>query len=233
MAATGRRGRNPLRQEHRNQPSDRIKAFFFIALIITLALTVLFNYISTVQPQNKAALQNSSIALSLMFPLIVINILLSKNVGPKGIISELCLSRDRLTVKNIGIGLVMFLLIMLLEVGLSALSAFTGIQLPTNTCAAFAGAPLYALIFTVFIAPLDEEVLFRGFLVNRFGIVLSALLFMILHSGYASISEAIGALVFGLIAGYAFKRTKSLYPSITCHVLVNMIGVLALLHAVC
>ncbi len=229
LASKGRRGRKAA-IKNASRPNDALKGAFFLALIAALALTVWFNYVSAVQPQNKLAVQDSSIALSLAFPLIAINILLSKGMDPIRVISELGLSRAKLTYRNIGIGLLMLVVILFLEVAISGFSSYTGIPLPTNTSSAFQGAPLYVLAFTVLAAPLDEEILFRGFLVKRFGVILSAILFMVLHSGYASISEALGALVFGLVAGYVFRKTESLYPSVICHVLVNLIGILALVQ---
>ena len=104
------------------------------------------------------------------------------------------------------------------------------ISLPTNVRQLLGGLPAYFFAFAVIVAPIDEEILFRGFLVPRIGIILSALIFGILHFlSYASISEFIAAFVFGLIAGYAFKRTRSLYSTIIPHMLVNLLGILALL----
>ena len=78
-------------------------------------------------------------------------------------------------------------------------------------------------------APIDEEILFRGFLVPRVGIVVSALLFAVPHLlTYASLSEFAAAFIFGLLAGYFFRRYKSLYPTILAHALVNLFTILAI-----
>lgn len=177
----------------------------------------------------KAAEIGSSIALSLFFMLIAFSYMLAKGMTLKQAVSNLGLSRSRLTPRNIGIGMVLFLAMFAVEVAIGLFQSATGISLPTNTTAVFAGMPAYFLAFAVIVAPFDEEVLFRGFLVPRAGIIASALLFGFLHLlSYLSVSEFIAAVAFGIMAGYAYRRTGSLYVSITAHVLVNALGLLAL-----
>jgi membrane protease YdiL (CAAX protease family) len=36
----------------------------------------------------------------------------------------------------------------------------------------------------------------------------------------------VAALIFGLVAGYVFRKTESLYPSLVAHVLVNTLTIL-------
>ena len=170
----------------------------------------------------------STISLSLLFPFLVFSYMLLKGNTLRGIVSELGLGKSRIKARYIGIGIGIFLVIVLLELGTGVLSSITGIPLPTNVKQTLAGFPLFFYIFTFTIAPIDEEILFRGFLVPRVGIVLSAIIFAILHFGYGSIVEFVAALIFGLIAGYAFKRTKSLYTTITAHALVNFLSILIL-----
>ncbi|MGC8730310.1 MAG: CPBP family intramembrane glutamic endopeptidase [Candidatus Micrarchaeia archaeon] len=89
--------------------------------------------------------------------------------------------------------------------------------------------PVYFLIFSFIIAPFTEEILFRGFLVPRLGIILSAIIFAVPHFiSYLSISEFVAAFLFGLAAGYAYKKTGSLYVSILAHMLVNFLAILSI-----
>ena len=169
---------------------------------------------------------DSSIELSLFFPFIVFSYLLSRGIRLKKIIKDLGLSRNRITVKNILVGVLLFGLILLSEFLVGLFSTTTGIQLPTNVDKVLFGMPLYFLLFTFLIAPIDEEVLFRGFLVPRFGIIPSAMLFALPHLlTYASWSEFAAAFAFGLLAGYFFKRYKSLYTTIFAHSLVNFLTI--------
>jgi CAAX amino terminal protease family. len=172
---------------------------------------------------------NSTIALSLLFPLIVFSYLLAKGNRLVPIIRSLGLSRDKITLRNIGLGIVVFMAILALEFGMGIFEQVTHVSLPTNVNIVFSGMPLYLYLFTFIVAPFDEETLFRGFLVPRIGIIGSSLIFAILHFGYGSISELIAAFIFGLIAGYAFKKTRSLYVSILGHALVNFLTIALLL----
>ena len=103
----------------------------------------------------------------------------------------------------------------------------TGVQISTNVDVLLASAPLWFYAFSCIVAPLCEEVLFRGLMVPRLGIVVSALVFAALHASYDSTFaiEVIAALIFALIAGYVFRKTKSLYPSLVAHILVNTLTI--------
>ena len=91
--------------------------------------------------------------------------------------------------RNLLFGALLFGLILLAEIAVGFLSEATGVQLPTNVDKVMFGMPLYFLVFSFLIAPIDEEILFRGFLVPRLGIVPSALLFALAHVTYLSWSR--------------------------------------------
>ena len=171
---------------------------------------------------------NLSIALSLFLTSVVISYLLAKGKSLSGIVDGLGLSKDKISKKNIAIGVLLFVLILITEMIVSIFSAITGIDLPTNVGAVLFGMPIYFLLFTFLITPINEEIFFRGFLVPRFGIVMSALLFSVPHLiSYSSISQFVAAFIFGLLAGYFFKRSKSLYPAIVAHALINVLAIIA------
>lgn len=208
-----------------------LKPVFYIALFVSILSIFLFPYLYLAGIISiNAANADATIGLSLFFPLVVFSYLLAKGRTLKEIVKELGLSREALNRHALMIGVLVFVAILLLEFGISAFQQVTNIKLPTNVAQVFAGLPAYIFAFAVVVAPFDEEVLFRGFLVPRIGIILSALIFGFLHFlSYASISEFVAAFVFGLLAGYAFRKTKSLYSTILPHMLVNVLGVLALL----
>ncbi|MEM3855640.1 MAG: type II CAAX endopeptidase family protein [Candidatus Micrarchaeaceae archaeon] len=143
------------------------------------------------------------------------------------VLDEIGLSKSHIAAKFIGIGLLLFIAVFIFELAISAFVSATGISINTNVSELLSGAPIWFLLFSFIIAPIDEEVLFRGFLVPRIGIFWSALIFGLLHAGYASSFgiDMIAAFIFGIIAGYIFKKTKSLYPSIVAHMLVNLLAV--------
>ena len=205
--------------------SSAPEALAFPPYVAQAAVSFMYNYYGIFA--NYAA--NSTIALSFFFPLIVFSYLLAKGNRLMPIIRSLGLSRDKITLHNIGLGIVVFMAILALEFGMSIFEQVTHVSLPTNVNIVFSGMPLYLYLFTFIVAPFDEETLFRGFLVPRIGIIGSSLIFAILHFGYGSISELIAAFIFGLIAGYAFKKTRSLYVSILGHALVNFLTIALLL----
>lgn len=173
---------------------------------------------------------NSSIALSFLFPSAAISYLLIRGNTLKGIFQGFGLSKEKFTLYAIAIGIALFFAIILFDLAVSFFSMVTNIQLPTNVQMVLQGTPTYFLIFTFIMAPVNEEIFFRGFLVPRIGIIFSAIIFAVLHLSYISASEFAAAFFFGLIAGYVYKKTKSLYPSIIAHMIVNFITIISLFY---
>ena len=220
-------------------PSRHVKRSSYAITILLLLLMVLSSALYSKGYIGMPGLvAQSSIEFSLFLTSIVFSWMLYNGSTPRQIISYLGLTRDRLSAKMLGIGILLFIAIVILGLAVSAISTATNMPLPTNVQTVLAGAPLYFLVFTVIIAPINEEIFFRGFLVSKlgkmfgiaFGIVLSALIFAVLHLSYLSVSEFAAALFFGLIAGYAFVKTKSLYPSIIGHILVNLVTISSLIY---
>ncbi len=92
-------------------------------------------------------------------------------------------------------------------------------------------ASVINVVLTVLVAPVVEEVVFRGLLLNRWwwhygmwrGVVYSSLLFAILHADF------LGAFVFGLVLSLVYVKTKSLIGPIIVHMANNGLIVLKLL----
>lgn len=165
-------------------------------------------------------------------PLAVLLYLMAyRKMRPRDVSKSLGLSRRGFTLRNIGIGVLLFIAILFVEVVVSVISVSTHTTINTNTGIALAGAPLWFYIFVAFIEPINEEILFRGFLVARLGIIISAVLFALGHSSYNSTFavDVFAALIFGLLSGYVFKKTNSIYPSALAHILVNLLAVLVFL----
>lgn len=202
------------------------RAVYFI--VIFLAFQILFNAVPAYLYYSSAIDYNtlgfvSTAAVSLAFSATAVTYLYLVEKSRKGVIERLGLGRDKLTLGNILIGAFLFLIIFALEIVVTLVSSTTGVQINTNVSLVFAGAPVWFLLFASVLAPVNEEVLFRGLMVPRLGVAASALLFAIPHLTYDSTFaiEFLAAFVFGLLAGYVFKRTNSLYPSVIAHMLVN------------
>jgi|GEM_PF-5502913 len=130
---------------------------------------------------------------------------------------------------RIVIGFTAFLVIQLI------LKAQNGLVIETNK-------HLIVWWFTLFLTPLLEEILFRGFLLPAFELygskikanLVQAILFMLIHfywlvtDGFTLDVVARFATVFviGLILGYVTQRSHSLLPAIWLHTLNNLVSLI-------
>ncbi|MCE5326119.1 MAG: CPBP family intramembrane metalloprotease [Planctomycetaceae bacterium] len=88
-----------------------------------------------------------------------------------------------------------------------------------------------AVVTAVILAPLTEEIFYRGLLQTALrrqfrpwpAIVLTALLFSFMHIGAPSSVPAI--LVFGMALGYQYERTGRLWAPVVMHVIFNAVFV--------
>jgi hypothetical protein len=201
-------------------------------VLLFIAVTIVLGIFYSPSSSNNSLLFFGDAILELMFPLsVILYFRLYKKAGRDVIISNLGIGKKNLSLYFIALGLVLFFIITIIGIGIGLISNITGTSISTNVSVAFAGAPLWFYIFAALVAPVCEEILFRGFMVPRIGIVASAVIFGLLHFSYNSTFgiEIIAAMIFGLLAGYLFKRTGSLYPSILAHILVNTLAVVMLL----
>lgn len=85
---------------------------------------------------------------------------------------------------------------------------------------------IYTFIYVVCLAPIGEELLFRGIILDGFShryspfkaVFLSVLFFSALHYG----AQIASAAFLGLITGYLYYYTKSVWPGIVFHGLNNL-----------
>lgn len=90
------------------------------------------------------------------------------------------------------------------------------------------GVLTYLSLFVAVAGPVMEEIFFRGFLYNaikketgiKSAIFISAILFSFLH---AHVIGFLPILILGVSLAYLYERTGSLIPSITVHVIHNLI----------
>lgn len=209
-----------------------------VGAVVFVAIYILLNIIFTAVLYVAGLLSQSNMlpvaeaVLLLTFSLSVFAYLLVyKRKSLNAMISELGLSIDKISLKIVGIGVLVFVVIFLFEVAVGVLSTITNINISTNVGMVLAGMPIWFLIFVAVIEPINEEIIFRGFMVPRIGIVLSSIVFGLGHASYDSTFyvDIIAAIIFGILTGYVFKKTGSLYPGIIAHILVNTLAVLAFL----
>ena len=97
-------------------------------------------------------------------------------------------------------------------------------------------SPFWLFIVGVVLAPLVEEIFFRGFLFQGFrqrygwvtGLLISSAIFAAAHLDPVSF---IPTFVLGLVLGYVYHRSNSVWPGITLHFLVNSFGLLTIYFA--
>lgn len=86
------------------------------------------------------------------------------------------------------------------------------------------------LLYTVILAPIFEELIFRGYTINLFkkygkktAIILSAAMFGILHAEYMQILPAIMG---GIVLGIIMIKTNDIRICIICHMVNNLLALL-------
>ena len=85
----------------------------------------------------------------------------------------------------------------------------------------------FAVVLVVVVAPVVEEVVFRGILLHRWaqkwgagrGLLFSSLAFGVLHA------DILGHTVFGIVMGLLYVRTRGLWVPIACHMFTNAFAV--------
>ncbi len=91
-------------------------------------------------------------------------------------------------------------------------------------------SPIILILSVTVIAPIYEEILFRGILLKgmakkinpTIALVASALLFAIMHM---NIPQGINAFLLGLVIGFIYLRTGSIYLSIFAHFINNLLAI--------
>ena len=91
-------------------------------------------------------------------------------------------------------------------------------------------APAWVALWLAFLSSFGEEIFFRGAIQPTFGIVPTSIIFGLAHIGPdGKVGPwslwAVGA---GLVLGWTFDQTGSLWPAITGHFLVNGVSLLSL-----
>jgi membrane protease YdiL (CAAX protease family) len=130
-------------------------------------------------------------------------------------------------------GLALVPLIMMLEAGAAALG--WGASPDVDALTEELLGPLFTsplgIITLGAAAALGEETLFRGAVQPRFGLVLTAMLFALLHSNYGLTVSTLIVFVLGLVLGYLRKRHNTTTSMIT-HAVYNMtLGLIAMVGA--
>ncbi len=119
-----------------------------------------------------------------------------------------------------------FVIVSLLAVESIVLSFFS-LDDSSKVAATIAGLSIPAVIVASTLGPFAEELFFRGFLQKYAGVIITSILFAILHFSFGSITEVIGAFTASLAIGYWVKyRNQFLWPAIIAHAGYNVMSIL-------
>lgn len=145
---------------------------------------------------------------------------------------KLGLSRKNIS-KGIVFGVLAFSLIFLFTIFVNFFLELFGIKASTGVEEVLL-QNIILLLSAIIVSPISEEFFFRGFLIDflnkhlnnvNLSILLSSLLFAVFHSGYGSLLEIFGAFVGGIILGFSYKKSKTLFAPIFAHFLSNFLTI--------
>ncbi len=86
------------------------------------------------------------------------------------------------------------------------------------------------LFIAAAVAPIGEELFFRGYLQKRVGVVFASVLFAALHWSYGSVVEVLAAFVVSILLGFELRKNNDLHACILAHAGYNMITIVLVLH---
>lgn len=137
------------------------------------------------------------------------------------------------TTLNLGCGLlvVSYMIILVHNLILNAL----GVETQGDEISRLFGmlnTPVWFFLVGALLAPLVEEIFFRGFLFQGFrarygwiaGMLLSSAIFAIAHLDLASL---IPTFILGNLLAYLYHRSNSIWPGVILHMLVNTVGLIS------
>ncbi len=222
-------------------PIDAIGLAFSMLVVINLMLTlgVGLDNLATLVKSNGSASQGSDTLISLWLQQILtagmamvgVGWLTRRNIQDTlkrlGIVAP---TRRQISI-GVGVGLTMVPIVMLLEYAstLIGVKASPDVQNLTEQLL----GPLFHSPFGIFTlgvsAALGEETLFRGAVLPRFGLILSSLLFALLHSNYGITLSTGIVFILGMVLGWVRIRQNTT-TSMIVHAVYNMtLGLLAYL----
>lgn len=130
------------------------------------------------------------------------------------------------TAKYFVLGLILVFAALL---ALGLISLYLGMNDQQKVAEKITGLPIYVLFLAVLVAPITEELLFRGYLTRKYGILPSSIAFGLLHFAYGSSVEIAGTFLIGMILAFIFMKSKSITPCILIHMAYNAFSISVLL----
>jgi membrane protease YdiL (CAAX protease family)/uncharacterized RDD family membrane protein YckC len=116
-------------------------------------------------------------------------------------------------------------------------------EAPPNQCVSirgsYEGALWLAVIGVALVAPLVEEIVFRGMVFGWlrgraplvWAVVISAALFSLEHIGFLQLTLFLPIFSFGIVLAILYHHARSIWPTVLVHGTYNLVGVLVLFSA--
>lgn len=225
----------PLVKSVRNQlarisPFDPRSAIDMAGLCVALGLTAFLATSTSTTPSVSDSALISQVVIFVALGYTAVGVGISRTFKE----ATIRLGIERPTLKSAGVGLGFVGVALVISAVASGLSVAIQpdvsdkiqqtLQNMTSNVQNPAGAVLLGLS-----AAIGEEVLFRGALQPRFGIIVTSLIFAALHTQYGFSITTLGILGIGLMLGYERKK-YGLPASIITHAVFNILSVLALTY---
>ncbi|WP_055665891.1 CPBP family intramembrane glutamic endopeptidase [Desnuesiella massiliensis] len=144
--------------------------------------------------------------------------------------------KERFNIKAIHLVLLLLIILAYFNIYSGSIGALVDLISVSDTLVRFAegikgGDIVIGALYIVFVAPIFEEFLFRGMILSgilkrydyKKAIFFSSLLFGIIH---LNLHQGVNAFFIGLIFGYIYFKTRSLYLCIFAHFLNNFIVII-------
>jgi len=119
---------------------------------------------------------------------------------------------------------ILFFLMFVISYAISLVAMFFGAQDLNLVSSTIVALPITYVLYLFVVRVFLEEWFFRGFLVNKVGVIISSVLFAAGHILYGSITEVIGAFVLGVLLARYYLKTGNLWITFIAHFIYNSVA---------
>ena len=217
-------GPEPVRYSVPWKPIDN-----WVGVILLVVIDLGLLLISMLGKKGQLAQSGLLVLVQLVYLLPVLIVFIYRRVPWKAI------GFGRFHWSTLGIGCGLLILSYMVILIHNLILTYLGIQTQGNEISQLFGLlknPIWFFLVGAVLAPLVEEIFFRGFLFQGFrarygwvpGLLLSSVIFAIAHLDPASL---IPTFILGCLLAYLYQRSNSVWPGVILHMLVNTVGLVS------
>ena len=218
--------------------------FLFVPSVVSFLVSVVVSMLKSNMPTDVAEellTKLTSPIMALSYVVIILIFTVYFKVKKTSLLSEAGVMpvKVRVAVDGALLGIGMFGIFQMLITVLVKIIPQSWQNLQDNQAISLLGGELViGVLYTVVVAPICEEIVFRGLLLGTLeghvpkfvGVIVVAIVFSIIH--LPSPIAIIYTFVLGIILGFVRYRTKSLVPCILAHVAFNAINYLLFIDVI-